>query len=178
MSARGSGAFGAIEVQQVQHALGVLRLEAPELRLAPPARLQRAAERLRERTRRCAPPSAATRPLSVELRLLGIEHTREYQVPGTPFVVDIALPHARLALELRGFHAHLQRRAADECKLRLLARHGWRVEVVGTHHCALLRRAGRLHELAQLIRDGAVDELGSAARELAMQPCAPRGVRQ
>lgn len=169
VQARGVRAFSAVEVHQVHHALSVLALEAPALRLELPSQFARAPQQQLAQKLQRRPQGPATSALCGALRAVGVAHEREHRVAGTPFVVDVALPDAKLALELRGYHSHLQRRAPDECKARVLGKLGWRVEALGWHHCALLGRAQQLGEIADLIRAGRFDGLGSRARALAAQ---------
>lgn len=171
---REAEAFGVVEMQQVHHALSVLAIEAPGLRLSVPPRFVRAAQRWGAQALQRRPRDATASSLSTALHAAGVEHAREHKVEGTPFVVDLALPSAKLALELRGFHSHLQRRAADECKARVLRRLGWQLEVIDSHPCAQLSRAQRLGEVAALIRAGQVDGLDGRVRELAARLRAER----
>jgi len=146
-SARNAEAFKMDQRCQLFRATSVLNLEAPGLLLKLPSHLERAP--IIDRDKDVGP-----RALSTELKALGVVHTCEFRVPGTPFVVDIALTEARAVIELQGFHSHLQRRASDECKARVLRGLGWQVVGLNSQHCAKLGKAGLLDRLARLIKEG------------------------
>jgi very-short-patch-repair endonuclease len=161
-SARGPRRFAASELDQLFRSAAILNLEAPALALVLPAELERAARgarRTRAREASAADGAAdgaaedAAAVVSAVLRSAGVAHVREFCVSGTPFVVDLAFPGRRLAIELHGHHSHLQRGATDECKARLLRSLGWRVEAVGARAWLRLVQDGEAEQVVAMVRD-------------------------
>jgi very-short-patch-repair endonuclease len=159
---RGKGLFSRDELDQLERAVATLNLEEPSLGLAlgwSSAQLQPG-----RRYRTGLNMTVSQEKLASALRASGIAHTCEHTVEGTPFIVDVAVPQSKVAIEVHGLHSHVHRRAADECKARVLHKLGWHVEVVGARKWEHYVEEGLFGKLCELVRARQPGRLPAAQR--------------